>query len=467
MKAAKLVPTGNVFLAARRRYVGSAPGTTEAPGIGAAAGPFVGLDPLRISLFLLTVLTLSRVHQQFAWLAGIRPALLLAALAATYAFLNPRAMAPGNLLRTWPAQVIVALAVVACLSVPFGIAMGRSANFIVQDYSSVLVFAFLLIAAIRCARHLFLFVWAYVVACGILSWMMIFVFELAETPNGRVLRLGGLHTYDANDAALVLTVGLPLTLLTLQASRWPGKIASALILVGTGVALARSGSRGALVGVVVVALALALSLRGVSLLKRATLLGAVASALALAAPPGYWEQMKTLLNPTEDYNWESVDGRKAVAARGVGYMLDRPFFGLGIHNFGRAEGTISEKALEQVPGKGIRWTAPHNSFVQVGAELGVPGLVLWSSLLVGGIVSLGRIRRRLPPDWARGDREERFIYLSTLYLPVSLLGFGVTASFLSFAYADPIYVLASFVAGVFVSLRSKRERDRLAAEESG
>lgn len=48
-----------------------------------------------------------------------------------------------------------------------------------------------------------------------------------------------------------------------------------------------------------------------------------------------------------------------------------------------------------------------------------------------------------------GDQEQRFLYFSTVYLPLSFVGFGVTCTFVSFAYLDPIYVLAAYLAGLY------------------
>ena len=61
--------------------------------------------------------------------------------------------------------------------------------------------------------------------------------------------------------------------------------------------------------------------------------------------------------------------------------------------------------------QGIRWVAPHNSFLEVGAELGFVGLALWSSLGFGGMVSRVRLRRRLPKRWYRGNADQRIVYL--------------------------------------------------------
>ena len=199
--------------------------------------------------------------------------------------------------------------------------------------------------------------------------------------------------------------------------------------------------------------------RGVSLGKRVLTIVVVAAGLSFWAPPGYWQQMQSILSPKEDYNYTSKDGRKEVAKRGMGYMLSRPIFGLGIGNFEKAECMISEKALSTPAGYGIRCMPPHNSFVQAGAELGVPGLVLWASIPLFGIVSLLRLGRRLPYRWRRGTREERFLRLAFPYMAVALVGFTATCFFLNFAWLEPYYVLGGFVAATMgVTARLIREQ---------
>ena len=59
---------------------------------GAAFRDFfrIETDPLRLSLFFLMIVTVSRIHQHWKPVARLRPALVLAVLTAVYAFLNPR-----------------------------------------------------------------------------------------------------------------------------------------------------------------------------------------------------------------------------------------------------------------------------------------------------------------------------------------------------------------------------------------
>ena len=100
-----------------------------------------------------------------------------------------------------------------------------------------------------------------------------------------------------------------------------------------------------------------LSLEGISIIRRIGFVSVVAASLAIAAPQGYWEQMGTLTSLEEDYNWDAESGRREVWIRGMGYMLSRPIFGIGLGNFGRAEGTISERARTRfADDPGIKWS---------------------------------------------------------------------------------------------------------------
>jgi O-antigen ligase len=416
---------------------------------GRAGDAPLRVDPLRKTLFLLTLLTVSRIHQHFGLVGALRPALLLALAALAYAVLNPRFLSRAPWFRTWPARSVMALGALACASAVFGISLGAAARFILEDYSKTLIFAFLLMATMRGARDIYLYTWAYVIASGILVWMSLFVFGLSKA--GSVSRLSGLYTYDANDVGLVLLVGLGLCLITLHVANRLGKAVSLVIMLGIGVAIARTGSRGAFLGLLAFGVALLVFADSVSLVKRVAAMGATAIALTLASPEGYWAQMQTMLRPTEDYNWTESGGRKNVWKRGLEYMIRYPVFGVGVNGFGRAEGTISQRARDWQPAlRGVKWIAPHNSYVQIGAEMGIPALAVWCSLAFGGIVAAWRIGRRIPRSWASGSKDQRIAFFASRYLPVSTSAFAVSSFFVSFAYMDPVYILASLLVGLIV-----------------
>lgn len=421
-------------------------------------------DPLRKALFVLVVMTISRIHQNYPILAMLRPALLATVVIGVYAYMNPHLLASGSILRTVPGKIMAGFFVIACLSVPLGISLGNSGKFMLEVYLKILVFGVLVIVATRSVGDFYTVIWSFVLSCGILSLMSLFLFQL--TTYDGYARLSDMYTYDANDVGCVLCAGLGFALLTLQTSGRAGRWLSGLIILGSTAAIARTGSRGALVGLVAVGVALLFSPTPISVAKR-ILVGLVAVlGLSLAAPPGYWKQMSTILNPKADYNYTATDGRKAVAERGVQYMLSYPVAGLGINNFTKAECTISDVARNHTINTGLRCTPPHNSYVQTGAELGVPGLILWLSFMLSGTVGVLLLRRRLPRKWANGDAEERFLYHATAYVPVGMAGFAVTAFFLSFAWMDVTYLLMGFLASLHALIRDKREGNVPAAPGS-
>ena len=409
------------------------------------------LDPLRVSLAGMFLLTIGGIHLYFLFLKPLRPALSLALCATVYAYLNPRQLGDGRALRTWPARVVGALVAIALLSIPFGLSVGQSGTYVIEEYSKVVLFWLLLTVAIRHERDLAFFMWAFVLAAAFMCWNAIFVVGVTEQFGSHSARLNdeAMGMYDPNDMGVILTIAIPFVLLLIRNAKRMTKLFGLLILIAIGWTVALSGSRGSFVGMITVFTIILFALREVSVFRRLGAIVVIAGALFFAAPEGYWKQMGTMLEPSSDYNLTDQDGRVKVWTRGVGYMLRYPAFGVGIGNFGRAEGTISEKAKQTEDGMGLIFTAAHNSFVQVGAEIGLAGLILWSSLSVGGIFAMIALRRRLPRSWATGTPEERFIHGATIYLPIALIGFVVTCSFVSFAFMDPIYILTAFMAGLY------------------
>jgi O-antigen ligase len=227
--------------------------------------------------------------------------------------------------------------------------------------------------------------------------------------------------------------------------------------MGISSTMARSGSRGGFLGFIAVGTAALVLVNGVSVARRLFVVAATFLVFQVGAPPGYWKQMSTILAPKEDYNYYDREGRKAVMERGIGYMTQYPVFGLGIDNFSKAECTISPKiATSRINGP-LRCTVPHNSYLQSGAELGFPGLLIWGSLVIGGIFAPLRIRRRLPTSWRRGTQSERFIYNATSFFAVAMVGFAVPSFFVSFAWMDPVYLMAALLTGLYIAAQAQFE----------
>lgn len=406
-------------------------------------------DGLGVLLFILVVLILSRAHTHFPGLSQLQPVLLAGVGAVVMMVLTPGRVRLDLAYRYWPGKVMLALLLLAVVGAPFGIHMWGSLSTVVREYVKIVGVAFLVMVALRSTGDLYTFVWAHVVATGVLVFFSAFIFQMES--QGGVVRLGSMYMYDSNDLGSILATTLPLTVLAFETARnRTARWIAAGILFGTAIALARTGSRGGFIGAVVVVGVLLVTMRHIASWKRLAVLVLGIGVLGAAAPTGYWDRMESLTEPTEDYNWDDYYGRRKVAERGIDYMLDRPLFGVGIGNFPRADATIPESS--RIRGH-RKWRAPHNSFVQIGSELGIPGLALFASLVFGGMISLRRIRRRLPRSWLHEGHERRFLYLFSIHVPVAFLGFGVTSFFLSFAYLVPVYLLAALLVGFYASLR--------------
>jgi O-antigen ligase len=407
------------------------------------------LDPLRIMLMVLTILNVSRFHLAFPVLKPLRPGLLLVIAAAGYAFLNAKSITRANIMAWWPMRRVALLGVVSIASVAFGISLGKSALFILKDFSKTILFCFLIALSIRHVRDLFTFVWALAISSGILSYFAIFIFKIQKSDFSRTDRLGDLYTYDANDVCVIMLVGLASVLLLMQVVRGWQRGVLFFFLIGIGATIARSGSRGGFIGLVAFGAAALFLINSVALSKRLLLLGTILAGMVVFAPPGYMAQMATILEAKKDYNAVTPNGRKALAVRGLRYMAAYPVFGVGISNFGKAECELSGMATGA---GGTRCGAPHNSYVQAAAETGIVGGLVWCSIVLGGIWGMFKLRRRLPRRWSRGNKTERFLYGATTYFAIGLVGFAVSSFFVSFAWMDILYLQVALISGLYLSI---------------
>jgi len=411
---------------------------------------------MRMLLFAIIVMAISKIHANFNFLTRLHPAQLAVLLALFYAMANPKSLATGKLLRTWPAKVMAGLGLMACLSVPFGLSMGGAAAFFLNEYSKTLVLAFLVLAAIRNTRDLYTMVWAYVAGTACLAYLAIFVLRTTVAAGDTMARISGGFSFDANDMCVIAVIGLPFALLCFQLSTGAARVFTVMTMLAVGMLVARSGSRGGFLGLVVVGGALLVLVRGISVHRKLLTVGVLAMGVFLSAPEGYLAQMQTILHPSEDYNTTSPTGRVEIWKRGFTYMITHPIAGIGVNNFQRAEGNISDQAVAaHEVDDGVRWNAAHSTIVQAGAEMGVPGLVLMVMLMYRGVFELLALRRKLPVSWEKGTPEERFLYQLTMFLPASLLGFGSAGLLVSHAYIEPIYLLGAFQAGYMTVLKEK------------
>jgi len=404
-----------------------------------------GWDLLLGALAVYLLAAVGRVHQLFPLLLPLKPLLLSCIVAATIFFVLP-GNRPGQdrrpLARAFPLRCMTALLVWGLLSIPGALWVGGAFQTVTDVLLKAVLMAVVLAGAVRGIRDVERLAGAYFVAIALYSVVVLGRFNV----GGDDWRLNKLYYYDANDFATVAVTALPLGIyFALRGRRLWVRVGAALGSAAITTAFIWTGSRGGFVAAIGVIAFILVGYSTIALRWRLTSLAVVVTLVVGLASDAYWEKMRSLLHPAEDYNLESQEGRKAIWLRGIGYMLGHPVFGVGAGNFPTAEGTISPRAARQSVGRGVKWQAAHNSYVQVGAELGIPGLCFF----VGMIVSawLGLLRRRPWPNGADRPRDPRGRPLAQA-LAASLLGFAVGAFFLSLAYTEALYVLVALAAGL-------------------
>ncbi len=357
-----------------------------------------------------------------------------------------------------PAIFGVILGLLALAGVPFSLNQGQSFGVALTE---LVPSVFLMIAIGAAIEHP---IDAYrLSAVHVVGALIFSVFVLTRFTVGAGGRLGNLVHYDANDLGLLLVCTLPLAeWCALHSARLAARLGALAAIPVFLVTLVKTGSRGGFLGLVAVVAYGIFANRSAPLRRRLGLAALAGVLLVGAAGATYWKDMNTILNPTRDYNWagQSETGRMSVWKRGMGYMLDHPVTGVGAGAFAHAEGTISPLAQRQMYGEGLKWSAPHNSFLQVGAEIGLPGLAAFLALL---IAALARARRAVVLGLAVGDGRAAAMGDA---LAASLVGYAVSGFFLTQGYAPFTYSLIGIAIGLHGALAREAMGDEWVAPVS-
>ncbi len=193
-----------------------------------------------------------------------------------------------------------------------------------------------------------------------------------------------------------------------------------------------TASRGGFVGFLGVSLAILLGAR--KILRKAFLplviMAVLAGMIFIYAKSSFLERMSTLLTYEKDYNVTAYSGRIEIWKRGLKIMAGHPIFGVGIDGFTTAEG-LSHKDI------GGKWSTAHNSFIQIGAELGFIGLILFCYIIWTSLKGIKKVLKSINKD------KNSYPTLTTLYaIQCSWIGYAIGGFFLSAAHSPLFFFLA-------------------------
>lgn len=244
-----------------------------------------------------------------------------------------------------------------------------------------------------------------------------------------------------NEFAVALAMIIPLLVLWLRqtsdsALRWA--ITAAVVLCY--IAALTSWSRGGLVTLSVMSAMLVWHSKHKFL---AIMLVALGMGLALVSLPETWlSRMETISAYQQD---QSFQGRQEAWKQGMSYLQSDPWTGSGFEGW-RA---INAKYHGFGDPGTLDW---HSAYVEVVVEHGIPGFLLWSTLLIGTVISLSFMIRR-------GIRSgESWAVNHGTMLRASLVAYGVGGLTLGITYWELMFQILVYSA---IALRLSREPDAL------
>jgi len=324
------------------------------------------------------------------------------------------------------------------MSIPFAYYRRGAFDFFFMKYMIVAVFFILFYKIVDNERNIKYILWT---AClGNSIYLLCAVFQ-GEVIAGR-LRFG--QMLDPNDLAFFAVSFIPLNFLFISKNEtfWKRIVSPVNIAVGILVVLL-SGSRGGFLALVIVVIMLFFT-RAQIIRKSYKIAVFVITLIALiygGATIDY-SRLETMTQIGGDYNVWDETGRLEVWMNGMRFMLSDPLTGVGVSCFGEAIGQDrAKRGLQEM------WQAPHNSLVQIGAETGIIGLVIFVLININVFKICGRVRN------ISGKQELAII--GTI-IQIGFVGHFTASMFLSQAYSG-IWVL--FVALSATILEMGRTRN--------
>jgi O-antigen ligase len=339
-------------------------------------------------------------------------------------------------LRTSHGKAMLFLVVWMVLSVPFSVWPGKSFGFITESAWKSILGLVMMIAYGSSEASLEKIIWAMLGAAAFLSGMYILF------PQSSSLAILQEEAYDRNDLGFLFVLAIPFAYWKSRQHGGVRKIVLQSLCVLFIGGIVATHSRGAFLGLLTVIVVSSLHARGSSIKKAllaVAILTVVLVTVFILGQGGYLDRVASITDTENNYNYTSNTGRIAVWERGLGMMWENPFFGVGIAAYEAADGAIVRVG---------KWSAAHNSLVQIGAELGVPGLLAYCIMVVG-------LLRRSSQIASSVGRSDDFYRYTGVALSCSLFGYVVNGFFLSMAYSNLAFLIFG-IAFAFINLTSKK-----------
>ncbi|MCP3933325.1 MAG: hypothetical protein GY705_30005 [Bacteroidetes bacterium] len=261
-------------------------------------------------------------------------------------------------------------------------------------------------------------------------WTIIYFFmSLITMMNGG---LGpGDFTYDPNDAALALSIGIPWVFFSIRRMDISKRVRYLyyMLLVILILAVIITSSRGGFLGLIAVIGGLwwfsrkRIKVAVITLMSVAVLGGWIISII----PEHYLSEVQSINDPNDGTRVERLNTWE------IAWVMykDNPVLGVGAANFpwyvSKYQPLTSWWTGEQ---RSLAGRVTHSVYFQVLSELGTVGVLLYFYVIMVLPAKLNKLRNKL----SNADEDERLVRYLSQTLIVSMMGYAIAGAFISVAY---------------------------------
>lgn len=379
-------------------------------------------------LFLFTAVLYFRPYEHSPALSWTSTSAYWIALLTLVVFFPAQLALEGNLTaRPSEVSLVLLLTLMALMSIPLAISPAEAWKTFNDSFVKVVVMFIVMVNVVRTKWRLNALIYLATAVSVLLSVIAINDYRLGrlELRGVRIEgSIGGMFQ-NPNDLAMYLVIIVPVVFALAVSSRslllrilWA--VIGLLMVSGIVVTFSRGGFLALVAGLGLLAFKLGRS--------RRLMVGVIAAIALIAflafAPGDYMGRVATIVNSSRDSSGSS-GAREQLLVRSVLVTLRHPLLGVGMGNFHFHS---------------IREQVTHNSYTQVGAEMGIPAMLLYTMFIIAPYRKLRRIER----ETLKEKRNTTWHYYFAVGLQCSLVAYLIGSYFSSIAYLWYLYYLVGY-----------------------
>ena len=345
-------------------------------------------------------------------------------------------------------KVLLLLLADMILCIPFAAWRGGAYDTVINKFSKgviVAILIYMVVTSVNEVRKLL------AIQAGATALVTVASVMVHRTEYGRLMGIQKGILENPNDLAINIAINFPLCLAFLFATKKPvAKLFWAVSLVFMAWGVIATYSRSGLLAMVVTVVVCVWEF-GIRGKRRIVLVGAIVAGViacgVIALTPNYLTRIESMVlgNIEGSGDRGSLEARRELLKDSLAIMAKHPIFGVGPGNF--------ESYTQS-------WRVAHNTYAELGAETGLPGLFLFV-LMLG--LTLRKIKsiRKLPGYQSNGD-----IRLWTSALWAGMAAYIAGALFASTEYNLFPYFMVGYISAVYQIASSLQGESSSPGDES-